>query len=187
MLRKYIMYARDRIHPKIHQMDQDKIARLYADLRRESLAGGSIPITVRHLESMIRMSEANAKMHLREYARSDDIDMAIRVMLESFFSAQKFSVMRQLKKAFNKYLTFAKDSDELLFSVLNDILREHLRFNQIKNPRTVIRSITIELVELKDRASALEIHDIHPFLSSHLFTSSGYLFDSSRGVIEKHF
>ncbi|KAG0038931.1 MCM DNA helicase complex subunit [Podila clonocystis] len=187
MLRKYIMYARDRIHPKIHQMDQDKIARLYADLRRESLAGGSIPITVRHLESMIRMSEANAKMHLREYARSDDIDMAIRVMLESFFSAQKFSVMRQLKKAFNKYLTFAKDSDELLFSVLNDILREHLRFNQIKNPRTVIRSITIELVELKDRASSLEIHDIHPFLSSQLFTSSGYLFDSSRGVIEKHF
>ncbi|KAF9324785.1 MCM DNA helicase complex subunit [Linnemannia elongata] len=187
MLRKYIMYARDRIQPKIHQMDQDKIARLYADLRRESLAGGSIPITVRHLESMIRMSEANAKMHLREYARSDDIDMAIRVMLESFFSAQKFSVMRNLKRAFSKYLTFAKDSDELLYSILNDILREHLRFNQIKNPRMAIKSIKIEVAELKDRATALEIHDIHPFLSSNLFTSSGYRFDGSSGVIEKHF
>ncbi|KAF9361260.1 MCM DNA helicase complex subunit [Mortierella sp. AD094] len=187
MLRKYIMYARDRIQPKIHQMDQDKIARLYADLRRESLAGGSIPITVRHLESMIRMSEANAKMHLREYARSDDIDMAIRVMLESFFSAQKFSVMRNLKRAFNKYLTFAKDSDELLFSILNDILREHLRFQQIKNPRMDIRTITIELVELKDRATALEIHDIQPFLSSQLFASGGYQFNASRGVIERHF
>lgn len=187
MLRKYIMYARDRIQPKIHQMDQDKIARLYADLRRESLAGGSIPITVRHLESMIRMSEANAKMHLREYARSDDIDMAIRVMLESFFSAQKFSVMRNLKRAFSKYLTFAKDSDELLYSILNDILREHLRFNQIKNPRMAIKSIKIEVAELKDRATALEIHDIHPFLSSSLFTSSGYRFDGSSGVIEKHF
>lgn len=187
MLRKYIMYARDRIHPKIHQMDQDKIARLYADLRRESLAGGSIPITVRHLESMIRMSEANAKMHLREFARSDDIDMAIRVMLESFFSAQKFSVMRSLKRSFNKYLTFAKDSDELLFSILNDILREHLRYSQIKNPRVVVKSISIEVVELKDRASALDIHDIQPFLSSQLFTSSGYYFNSSKGVIEKHF
>ncbi|KAF9966257.1 MCM DNA helicase complex subunit [Mortierella alpina] len=187
MLRKYIMYARDRIHPKIHQMDQDKIARLYADLRRESLAGGSIPITVRHLESMIRMSEANAKMHLREYARSDDIDMAIRVMLESFFSAQKFSVMRNLKKAFNKYLTFAKDSDELLFSILNDILREHLRFNQIKNPRAAIKVIKIELSELKNRASQVDIHDIQPFLTSKLFTSSGYRIDTTSGAIEKHF
>jgi len=187
MLRKYIMYARDRIHPKIHQMDQDKIARLYADLRRESLAGGSIPITVRHLESMIRMSEANAKMHLREYARSDDIDMAIRVMLESFFSAQKFSVMRNLKRAFNKYLTFAKDSDELLYSILNDILREHLRFNQIRNPRTSLESVQIELVELKDRASALEIHDIQPFLSSTLFKNGGYTFNPATGKIEKKF
>ncbi|KAG0052553.1 MCM DNA helicase complex subunit [Gryganskiella cystojenkinii] len=187
MLRKYIMYARDRIQPKIHQMDQDKIARLYADLRRESLAGGSIPITVRHLESMIRMSEANAKMHLREYARSDDIDMAIRVMLESFFSAQKFSVMRNLKRAFNKYLTFAKDSDELLFSILNDILREHLRFNQVRNPKTAIQKVEIELIELKDRASALEIHDIQPFLSSALFTSSGYTFNPTTGKIEKKF
>lgn len=181
------MYARDRVHPKIHQMDQDKIARLYADLRRESLAGGSIPITVRHLESMIRMSEANAKMHLREYARSDDIDMAIRVMLESFFSAQKFSVMRNLKRAFSKYLTFAKDSDELLFSILNDILREHLRFNQIRNPRSVIKSIKIDVTELKDRATILDIHDIQPFLTSKLFTSSGYRFDPSTGVIERHF
>ena len=187
MLRKYIIYARDRIHPKIHQMDQDKIARLYADLRRESLAGGSIPITVRHLESMIRMSEANAKMHLREYARSDDIDMAIRVMLESFFSAQKFSVMRNLKKSFNKYLTFAKDSDELLFSILNDILREHLRFNQIKNPRAIIKVIKIELSELKNRASQVDIHDIQPFLTSKLFTSSGYRIDTTSGAIEKHF
>lgn len=28
---------------------------------------GSIPITVRHVESMIRMAEAHAKMHLRRY------------------------------------------------------------------------------------------------------------------------
>ncbi len=33
---------------------------------------------VRHLESMIRMSEARAAMHLREYVSDDDIDCAIR-------------------------------------------------------------------------------------------------------------
>ena len=33
---------------------------------------------VRHLESMIRMSEARAAMHLREYVGDEDIDNAIR-------------------------------------------------------------------------------------------------------------
>lgn len=61
-------------------------------------ATGSIPITVRHIESMIRMSEAHARMHLRDYVNEDDVNMAIRIMLESFISTQKFSVMRTMRK-----------------------------------------------------------------------------------------
>ena len=60
---------------------------------------GSIPITVRHVESIIRISEANARMHLREYVHGDDVDMAIRVMLESFIDTQKYAVMRNMRKA----------------------------------------------------------------------------------------
>ena len=37
LLRKYIMYAREKVHPKLNQIDQDKIARMYSDLRRESM------------------------------------------------------------------------------------------------------------------------------------------------------
>ncbi len=51
---------------------------VYADLRRESAISHGMPIAVRHLESIIRMSEAHAAMHLREYVNSDDVDMAIR-------------------------------------------------------------------------------------------------------------
>lgn len=46
LLRKYILYARERCHPKHYHMDQDKVARLFADMRRESLATGAYPITV---------------------------------------------------------------------------------------------------------------------------------------------
>lgn len=67
-------------------------------LYKFSQATGSIPITVRHIESMIRMAEAHAKMHLREYVTEDDVNMAIRVMLESFIDTQKFSVMRNMRK-----------------------------------------------------------------------------------------
>ena len=64
---------------------------------------GSIPITVRHIESMIRMAEAHARMHLREYVSEDDVNMAIRVMLESFIDTQKFSVMRAMRKVGNLF------------------------------------------------------------------------------------
>lgn len=37
-----------------------------------------MPIAVRHLESIIRMSEAHAAMHLRQYVNDDDVDTAIR-------------------------------------------------------------------------------------------------------------
>lgn len=44
------------------------------------------------------MAEAHAKMHLRDYVLEDDVNMAIRVMLESFIDTQKFSVMRSMRK-----------------------------------------------------------------------------------------
>ena len=37
LLKKYIVYSKEKIHPKLHQMDQDKVAKLYADLRKESM------------------------------------------------------------------------------------------------------------------------------------------------------
>jgi DNA replication licensing factor MCM2 len=37
LLRKYIVYARDKMHPSISDIDKDKIASLYSELRRESL------------------------------------------------------------------------------------------------------------------------------------------------------
>ena len=37
MLKKYIIYAKEKGHPKLHQMDQDKVAKMYSDLRRESM------------------------------------------------------------------------------------------------------------------------------------------------------
>jgi DNA replication licensing factor MCM2 len=49
MLRKYIAYARDNIHPRL-DINSEKIANLYAQLRDESLRTGSIAITIRNVE-----------------------------------------------------------------------------------------------------------------------------------------
>jgi DNA replication licensing factor MCM2 len=84
MLKKYLIFSKRFIKPKLSEIDQDKITSFYADIRRESSVVGGIPIAVRHIESVIRMAEAYAKIHLRDHVRSDDIDNAIEMLLESF-------------------------------------------------------------------------------------------------------
>lgn len=37
LLKKYLIYAKEKVRPKLHQMDQDKVAKMYSDLRRESM------------------------------------------------------------------------------------------------------------------------------------------------------
>ena len=81
------MYVRERVRPKLYNRDSEKLSRLFVDLRRESAATGSFPITVRHPESMIHMAEASARMSLHEYFRADDIDLAISVAVEGFVNA----------------------------------------------------------------------------------------------------
>nr|AAB94861.1 DNA replication licensing factor [Aspergillus nidulans] len=103
LLRKYILYAREHCRPKLYQIDQDKVARLFADMRRESLATGAYPITVRHLEAIMRIAEAFCKMRLSEYCSAQDIDRAIAVTVDSFIGSQKVSAKRALSRAFAKY------------------------------------------------------------------------------------
>ncbi len=56
-LKKYIMYARTFIKPKLSEINKEKITKFYTDLRKESMTSGGINIAVRHIESIIRMSE----------------------------------------------------------------------------------------------------------------------------------
>ncbi|KIP06418.1 hypothetical protein PHLGIDRAFT_90875 [Phlebiopsis gigantea 11061_1 CR5-6] len=184
MLRKYIMYAREKVRPKLYDLDQEKISRLFADLRRESLATGSYPITVRHLESIIRMSEASAKMALREYVRADDIDLAITVTVGSFVNAQKMSIKKTLERSFRKYLTQARDHEELLAFLLGQIVKEKVRLFQLQRHQQP-ESVTLKAAELDERAKEHDIFDTAPFLRSKLFTANGYKLQD--GVIEKKF
>ncbi|KAF1984439.1 MCM2/3/5 family protein [Aulographum hederae CBS 113979] len=103
LLRKYILYARERCQPKLYQIDQDKVARLFADMRRESKATGAYPITIRHLEAIMRISEAFSKMRLSDYCSNADIDRAIAVAVDSFVGSQKVSCKKALARAFAKY------------------------------------------------------------------------------------
>ncbi|RUS83603.1 hypothetical protein EGW08_008622 [Elysia chlorotica] len=182
LLRKYIMYAKEKVHPKLHQMDQDKVARMYSELRRESMATGSIPITVRHIESMIRMSEAHARMHLREYVHEDDVNMAIRVMLESFISTQKFSVMRTMRRTFGRYLSFRKDNNELLLFILKQMAQDQMTYQRNRFSAD-LEQVEVSEKDLADRARQINIHSLTAFYDSDVFKANHFTHDTKRKVI----
>ena len=118
MLKKYLIYSKRHFKPKLNKIDQDKVQNFYAEIRRESNIVGGIPIAVRHIESLIRMSEAHAKLHLREEVSAIDIDVAIELLLDSFIQSQKHSVGRQMVKKFEKYKARSMDTSTLLLYIL---------------------------------------------------------------------
>lgn len=179
LLRKYIYYARNNCSPTLHGIDQDKIAKLYSELRRESMVSGGIPIAVRHIESMVRMAEAHAKIHLRDHVNDEDVDMAIRVMLESFISTQKFSVMRSLQKQFHRYVTYKKDTFDLLLFILKAMVRENMaRMSKKEGERIVVL-----VDEFQERAKEYEIRNVASFYKSSKFTSNHFSLDKKKEKI----
>ncbi|KAJ2799599.1 MCM DNA helicase complex subunit [Coemansia guatemalensis] len=185
LLRKYIMYARENVQPRISERYSDKIAHLYGELRRESLATGSVPITVRHIESMVRLAEAHARMHLRDYVRNDDVEVAIRVALEGFIAAQKLSVMRSLRRKFNKYLYTRRDHFELLYYLLGKLVQERLTFHSLKYGGSIPESVEIAKPEFESQAAAFGVNDCSEFYVSPLFAQQMFAIDSARDVIVK--
>merc|ERR1719187_687242 len=186
LLKKYILYAREKVKPKLHQMDQDKVAKMYSDLRRESMATGSVPVTVRHIESMIRIAEANAKMHLREFVHEDDVNMAIRVTLESFIDTQKFSVMKAMRRNFARYLSYKRDNNELLLFILRGLANETATYmrNRYGTEQEVVE---INEKDLSDKARQINIQNLQPFFNSEIFKANNFNYDATRKIILQQF
>ncbi|XP_077293926.1 DNA replication licensing factor Mcm2 [Arctopsyche grandis] len=182
LLKKYIVYARENIRPQLRNMDQDKVAQMYSQLRQESLATGSLPITIRHMESVIRMTEAHARMQLRSSVSDDDVNMAIRMMVESFVETQKYSVMRSMRNSFQKFLSYRKDNSELLYYILRQLTLDQLAYMRGLHGSS---QSTVEVSErdLLDRARQINVTDLKPFYDSRLFKINNFSYDHKRKLI----
>ncbi|XP_057493434.1 DNA replication licensing factor MCM3 homolog 2 [Actinidia eriantha] len=82
-LKKYIHYAKHRIQPELTDEASDYIATAYAELRNASSnakTGGTLPITARTLETIIRLSTAHAKLKLSRQVLKSDVEAALKVL-----------------------------------------------------------------------------------------------------------
>ncbi|XP_063426896.1 DNA replication licensing factor mcm5-like [Mytilus trossulus] len=93
-LKKYIGYCRRKCGPRMNADAAEKLKNRYVLMRngaseyeRETGKRISIPITVRQLEAIIRISESLAKMRLSPFATNADVDEALRLFQVSTLDA----------------------------------------------------------------------------------------------------
>ncbi|XP_006822145.1 DNA helicase MCM8-like [Saccoglossus kowalevskii] len=80
LLRKYVGYSRKYVHPKLTPEAAGVLQKFYLELRRQRQGPDSTPITTRQLESLIRLTEARARLELREKATALDAHNVVEVM-----------------------------------------------------------------------------------------------------------
>lgn len=79
LLKKFIAYARRSCHPILTDEALNRLKDYYVDLRKRS-SGGSVPLTPRQLEGLVRLAEASAKVRLSKDVEMQDADRAIRLV-----------------------------------------------------------------------------------------------------------
>merc|ERR1712048_1193124 len=160
LLQRYIIYARKRVHPKIMQIDKEKLANFYKDIRSHAFRSGGAPMTARHVESIIRLAEASARLELRSHVSSKDLDNAIGMMLESFIQSQKHQIAEELRKTFRRYIAQAAPMADAIMTIVDKLFNEKFEERRLVRPGELPPDLTEVPVEMVDVVRRLERQDI---------------------------
>ncbi|XP_018783057.1 PREDICTED: DNA replication licensing factor MCM4 [Bactrocera latifrons] len=83
VLRDYIAYAREHCSPTLSEEAQQRLIQAYVDMRKVGARRGQISAYPRQLESLIRLSEAHAKVRLSNVVTVEDVEEAWRLHREA--------------------------------------------------------------------------------------------------------
>ncbi|KAH1007357.1 hypothetical protein HUJ04_004602 [Dendroctonus ponderosae] len=80
ILRDYISYAKEHISPKLGEEASLRLIQAYVDMRKVGSGRGQISAYPRQLESLIRLSEAHAKVRFSHVVEVEDVEEAWRLV-----------------------------------------------------------------------------------------------------------
>lgn len=94
VIRRYVQYAKNKVFPTLSESASKQLSKYYVGTRKEvrqleqsTLKRSAIPITVRQLEAIVRLSEALAKMELSHVVTERHVEEAIRLFKVSTMDA----------------------------------------------------------------------------------------------------
>ena len=176
LLRKYIAYSKQKIHPKLTDEAIEEIKDFYVKLRNRSVKSDSeikpIPITARQLEGIVRLSEAHARMRLNTSVVREDATKAIELL--------KVSLMQVGYDEDSKSFDIDKITTGITSSKRNKILIVRETLSQIES--RLGKLIPLEELKnaLQDKLTDIELEEAIEQLSK-----SGDVFKPKQGFIQR--
>ncbi|KAK7074488.1 minichromosome maintenance protein 5 [Halocaridina rubra] len=144
LLKKYISYCRSHCGPRLSESAGEKLKNRYILMRGGTREAENqtdkrlaIPITVRQLEAIVRISESLAKMRLEPFATERDVDEALRLFqvstldaamsgsltgAEGFTTEEDQEVLSRIEKQLKR--RFAIGSQVSEHAIVQDFLRQ---------------------------------------------------------------
>jgi replicative DNA helicase Mcm len=126
LLRKYIAYAKQNIHPVLTDSAFNEIKDYYVKMRKASSSEESsiksVPISPRQLDALVRMSEASAKVRLSDKVTKKDAQRAVK-LLEYCLSQVGFD-KETGKIDIDRITTGISSSERGNIHVIKDIINE---------------------------------------------------------------
>jgi len=148
-MKKYVQYCKAKCAPRLSEQAGDVLASAYVTIRDDvrkralELAGGNnedaqsvIPITVRQLEALVRLSESLAKMRLEDEVHTEDISEALRLFKISTMAANAAGNSAPMRSGGGNVLSAMMPREEMYRA--EAFLRSRLVVGAIVNKRRII-------------------------------------------------
>ena len=173
LLRKYVSYAKQHIQPSLTDDAMERIEQFYLGLRKETDETSAIAITPRYLEAIIRLSEAQARMALKEDVTIDHVEAAINLLVASLEKVGKDPVTGRVD--IDYLLSGTTKTSRSKMQIIIDIMKEESRVGS---------SDVVSIRRIKELAKEQNIDDEFVDRVITQLRSNGEIYSPSDGFVK---
>ncbi|XP_020841192.1 DNA helicase MCM8 isoform X1 [Phascolarctos cinereus] len=157
LLRKYVGYSRQYVHPKLSPEAAQILQDFYLELRKQTQRLNGTPITTRQLESLIRLTEARTRLELREKATKEDAEDIVEIMKYSMLGtySDEFGNLDFERSQHGSGMS-NRSAAKRFISALNTIAeRTYNNLFQYQQLRQISKELNIQVADFENFISSL--------------------------------
>ena len=153
LIRKYVAHARRNVKPVLEEDVREQLRDYYVSARRKYAKG----VGVRQLEGLVRLSEASARMHLREKVSVDDVSSAISIFEASMKESATDEYGNVDVSKFRTGITLNKSMRKTqVYSLIQDAGEEGITREQLRDSCTEVTDWEELLEDLRSETKVYE-------------------------------
>ncbi|XP_003953726.3 DNA helicase MCM8 isoform X2 [Pan troglodytes] len=157
LLRKYIGYARQYVYPRLSTEAAQVLQDFYLELRKQSQRLNSSPITTRQLESLIRLTEARARLELREEATKEDAEDIVEIMKYSMLGtySDEFGNLDFERSQHGSGMSNRSTAKRFISALNNVAERTYNNIFQFHQLRQIAKELNIQVADFENFIGSL--------------------------------